>query len=220
MAMPRSGTHVVQKIISWMFGIPNLQEPFNDTTLGFDPINSVCHINPYTWTAGVKQGVFKLLAQNLNYIDTKKLLSVGKIDHSILMERSNHADCCVSTYYAIITGKYHHDHPIKGERFECPVEYVRRWLKHYYRFQAAKECLVSSGKPYSIVNYEDFVLDKIQHVAGHLIQSSKAIKNAQVKTISTNLPYDQLCVNYQQVQELIASKPTIKITYKLAYMDS
>ena len=218
--MPRTGTTVIQNYLSWFYKIPNLQEPFNNRELGFDPMTSTCHVNPYEWVAGLKKGVFKLLSQNLYYIDIKRLLETSGIDHVILIDRNNHTDCCVSAYYGKITGTYHYTQPIKGEKFECSMEFARRWIKHYYRFQAAKQCIESMDVPYDIINYEDFVLDKIQYIAGQSVQSSKIVKSARISTICTNLPYDQMCVNYQQIAELMANKPPMNMTYKFSHLDS
>ena len=219
-SMPRSGSQVIQMFMSWFYRIPNLQEPFNDQDLGFDAMNSVCHIDPYEWTANLKKGVFKLLAQNLYYINIKKLLEIGKIDHVILLDRNNLTDCCVSAYYGNLTGKFHYTQPVEGEKFECPSTWVRDWIKHYYRYQEAKEFVIESNFPHSIVNYEDFVLDKIQYIAGNPIQNSVMLKNARIPSIATNLPYNELCVNYQQVKEQILTTPRMTLTYKFTHQDT
>lgn len=218
--MPRSGTQVMQTIMSWLFKIPNLYEPFNDQNLGFDPINSICHTDPYQWTADLKKGVFKLLSLNLYYIDIKRLLERGGIDHTILMDRANLTDCCVSAYYANTTKIYHYDRPVKGQVFECPSQWVRQWIKSYHRYQEARKYVMSSAHPHSVISYEDFVLDKVQYVAGHAIQSSKMVKNAKIQSIFSNLPYDQLCINYQAVKEQIDSLQPWAPTYKYSHQDT
>ena len=206
-AMPRTGTTVIQKIMALdMFGIKNFVEPFNNK-LGFNPANPKYSVDPYKWTAEQTHGIMKLLAINLHDIDTAKLLEAGNFDHVVLIDRENLTDCCVSLYYAEITQKYHYwqSDTVDIRPFECPLEFVHNWISMYHQYQAAKNIVISSGVQYNILSYEDFMADKIQYIAHRPLQRFKIPYKVfgSNPIIATNLPYNKLCTNYQTVKEQI-----------------
>lgn len=204
-ALPRSGTQVIQDWLSLQHRIPNLLEPFNDPSLGFDTKNFNHTTDPYKWTNSFAKGVFKLLAHNLYYVDIEKMLALGGVDHTVIIDRNNLTDCCVSLYYAKLTQVYHYlpgQETVKINSFDCPNDWVRSWIKHYHRFRAARNVVLSSSAPHSLINYDDFMADKLQHIAGQPLERS-VIKRL-VPTVSANLQYDKLCTNYQAVHDQIS----------------
>jgi hypothetical protein len=212
-AMPRSGTTIIQKIIAIsLFKIPNLIEPFNDPKLGFNPANpKLVNGQPadlYKWTNQQLSGAMKLLAINLTYVDVDKLLTVGNFDRVVIVERRNLVDCCISLCLAEQKLKYHYteDETVNIDSFECSGEFVDHWIAMYGRYLTALAQIKNSNVPYETIYYEDFMDDRVQHVAGVELQLSKmtadVFKNSK-KIISLNLPYKKLCVNYQEVEEKI-----------------
>jgi hypothetical protein len=211
--LPRSGTTIVQLIVCIRFQIPNLNEPFNNPALGFNPGNpKLVKGKPadlYKWTRQQSAGVMKLLGINLDYVDVERLLGVGNFDNIIIFERKNLADCCVSLCLAERNEKYIY---FQGERvntapFECDTEFVDNWIKMYKKYLAGIETIKNSQVPYDVVCYEDFMNDQPQRIADFVLQKSHVTDtiNQQIKMISTDLNYADLCVNYQQVQEKITN---------------
>jgi hypothetical protein len=210
-ACPRTGTTIIQKRLSVdLFDIPNLIEPFNDPELGFNPANPKIvngkPANLYKWTEEQKIGVMKLLASNLYYIDINRLLSVGNFDRVVIIERKNLVDCCISLYLAEQTTKYHYREgdAINIDPFECSAAFIDQWIGMYKQYLSALEQVKNSSTPYDILCYEDFMEDKIQYVAGVELQLSKIafkVFNTGKKLIASQLPYQELCINYAKVEE-------------------
>jgi hypothetical protein len=211
-ALPRSGTTIIQKIIAWdLFCIPNLIEPFNDPELGFNISNPKFvdgkPADLYKWTQEQTAGVMKLLGINLHYVDIDKLLSVGKFDRVVIIERKNLTDCCVSLCLATLTSKYHY---VEGESvnldsFKCDISFVNDWIGMYKRYLAGLEQVKNNGVPWDLICYEDFMTDQIQYIADVPLEKSKMSNNllGNKKMISLDLPYQDMCVNYYEVEEKI-----------------
>ena len=201
--MPRSGTTILQTIMStYIFKIPDLHEAFGKKEMGFLP-SSTNPRDPYKWAAGLKWGIIKLVGVQMHYIDVRKLLLFGKFDHVVIVDRDNLTDCCVSYYYAGITKQYHYDDTPDAQPFECPDHYVKKWIKHYKNYQEGRKIAISSKVPHSLINYEKFLAGDVQYVAGEPIKKSTVVLRQKNHTIESNLPYDLLCVNYQEVKEQI-----------------
>jgi hypothetical protein len=211
-ACPRTGTTIIQKIIAIdLFDIPNLIEPFNDPTLGFNPSNPKI-VNGqladlYKWTHNQPLGVMKLLVINLWHIDVNRLLSAGNFDRIVIIERKNLVNCCVSLYMAQQTFKYHY---YQGELpdvvpFECNNTFVDEWIIMYRRYLTALNQIKNSNVPYDMICYEDFMADQIQYIEEIPLQKSKMSNKVfgNKKMISLNLPYQELCINYHEIEEKI-----------------
>ena len=207
-AMPRTGTTVIQNIIAYrLFGIPNLVEPFNDPKLGFEYDRDPADL--YKWVSGQSTGVIKLLGINLNYVNVDKLLSVANFDRVVIVERKNLTDCCVSLCLAYLTSKYHYyrDKPVDIEPFECDSKFVDYWIRMYRQYVIELTKIKNSGVPYDTICYEDFISDQIQYIANVPLQQENYIPS-QVstvldETVSLELPYQDLCINYYEVKEKI-----------------
>jgi LPS sulfotransferase NodH len=211
-ACPRSGSTIIQKIIAIdLFGIPNLVEPINDFKLGFIPGNpKIVNGTPpnlYKWVHELPLGVMKLLATNLEYVDVAQLLSVRNFDQIVIIERKNLTDCCISLCLAEQTLKYHYhqDELPNVEPFECNAIFVDYWIIMYRRYLIALNQIKNSNIPYDVICYEDFMTDHIQYVAGVPLQKSKMSNElvSHITSISSNLPYSELCTNYREVEEKI-----------------
>jgi LPS sulfotransferase NodH len=205
-ACPRTGSTIIQQIIAFdLFRIPNLIEPFNNPKLGFVPSKkktpNVKPANLYRWAREQTEGVMKLLAINLDYVDANLLLTTGNFDRVVIIERRNLVDCCVSLYLAEQTAKYHYYQGDSHELtpFKCDTGFVDQWVKMYLQYSTALKQVKNSGVPYDIICYEDFMNNQIQYVADVPLQNSNSFKN----TISLELPYQDLCLNYLKVKKRI-----------------
>jgi hypothetical protein len=212
-ACPRTGSTIIQRMISIdLFGIPNLSEPYTDQSLGFNPVNpKIVNSKPadlYTWTREQTSGVIKLLAVNLAYVDVDQLLKVGNFDQVVVIERKNLVDCCVSLCLAEQTSKYHYysGDSVDIGPFECDINSVNIWISMYRQYLTALTQIKNSSVPCDTICYEDFINDQIQYIAGKPLQKStvsdNVFKNLK-ETISSELPYQDLCTNYHEVEEKI-----------------
>lgn len=211
-ACPRTGTTIIQKIVAKnLFGLPNLVEPYNDPELGFNPGNPKTvdgqPADLYQWTADQITGVIKLLAINLPYIDVDKLLWVGNFDRILIIQRRNLTDCCVSLLLAEATSKYHYfeNDPVDIAPFTCDMDQVDIWIDMYKQYSTALEQIKNSNTAYDTIYYEDFMNDQVQYIAGVPLQRSTASNGLfkDNKMIALNLLYQDLCVNYYEVEEKI-----------------
>ena len=212
-ACPRTGTTIIQKMIAIdLFRITNLVEPFNDPELGFNPANpKIVNGQPadlYKWTQEQLSGVMKLLAVNLEYVEVDRLLSVGNFDRVVIVERSNLVDCCISLCLAEQTFKYHYYQGDSTEvkPFECTKEFVDNWIYMYRQYLTALNQIKNSGVPYDTICYENFMSNQVQYIADVPLQASamsdNLFKNSK-KMVSLELPYQDLCINYHEVEEKI-----------------
>jgi hypothetical protein len=212
-ACPRTGTTIIQKMIAIdLFGIPNLIEPFNNPELGFNPANpKIVNGQPadlYKWTQEQTSGVMKLLAINLEYVDINRLLLVGNFDRVVIVERKNLVDCCISLCLAEQTFKYHYyqGELIDVKPFKCDAEFVDQWISMYRRYLTALNQIKIGSVPYDMICYEDFINNQIQYIAEVPLQkstmSNKLLNNPK-KMLALELPYQELCTNYYEVEEKI-----------------
>jgi hypothetical protein len=181
--------------------MPNLHEAFGAEEMNFFP-GSPNPQDPYKWAAGLSRGIIKLVSVQMHYIDVRKLLSVGKFDHVIIVDRDNLVDCCVSHCYAGITKQFHYNDSPDAQPFECPEIFVTKWLRHYRKYLEGRKMAIASRVPHSILNYEKFLANEVQYVLDRPIKKS-LLATKKHYTVESNFPYDLLCVNYQQVKEQI-----------------
>ena len=206
-ACPRTGTTVIQKMIELEFNTSNLVEPFNDPGLKLDPIY-VQTEDLYEWVKKQKTCTMKLLATNLALVDVDRLLAHGNFDRIVVVERKNLTDCCVSLCLAEKQSKYHYmeNETVNIDPFECSSEFVTGWINMYRQYVIALEKITHSGVPCDTICYEDFMNDQPQQVADVELQLSKMnikILDQSKKTVALNLPYQDLCINYHNVEETI-----------------
>ena len=194
-----------------LFKIPNLIEPFNDPKLGFNPDNPKFvdgqPADLYKWVGEQSAGVMKLLGINLHYVDVDKLLSVGKFDRVVIIERKNLTDCCVSLGFAELTSKYHYKEgeSVDIKSFDCDSGFVDRWISMYKKYLVGVQQVKNNTVPCDVICYEDFMMDQVQYVADMPLQKSKMSDKlfGNKKMISLDLPYSILCTNYYEVEEKI-----------------
>jgi hypothetical protein len=202
-ACPRTGSTIIQQILTNLFNIPNLIEPYNSPALGFNPRHFKGRsADLYQWTRAQETGVMKLLAVNLDYVNVDELMQVGRFDRVVIIERKNLVDCCVSLALAEQTARYHY-HP--GESFDvapfkCDAEFVVNWASMYQKYLTALKIIKNSNVPYDTVCYEDFMNGKVQYVAGVPLENVSLFKD----TVSLEFPYQQLCLNYSKVEKRLA----------------
>ena len=206
-ACPRTGSTVIQQSLAHdLFRIPDLIEPFNDPVLGFDlrrhaPVAGK-QSDLYKWTQEQPAGVIKLRAINLDYVEIDRLLKVGNFDRIVVIERKNLVDCCVSLCLAEQTSKYHYypGDSVDVKPFKCDTDSVNHWINMYRQYLTALKLVKNSGVPYDTICYEDFMNNQIQYVAG--VPLEKKFSRTK-KSVSLELPYRELCLNYAKVEKRI-----------------
>jgi hypothetical protein len=197
-SLPRSGTTVIQSRVSHTFKIPNLVEPFNDPSLGFNQL--IKTQSCYSWIFNCL-GIVKLLSINLDRIDPHLLMLNGGFEHVIFINRKDLTSCCLSLCYAQLTSKYHYQQSdnIIGQSFYCPIEFVDRWIFQYRLYVLGKSIIESYGLPSDYIVYEDFIKTGTLNVAGHDITKDF------LPFVSTNFNYQEMCTNFDEVNQMIMS---------------
>ena len=198
LAMPRSGTTIIQKQIATFLCIPNLVEP----DLDFDFSTELGRNQWHEWLQNYKRGTIKILTSCLYHVDFVQVLNLVKFDHYVLVERQDLVSCCISGWYAGDTTRYHWtpEQDAKLEQFYCPIDWVHSWVKQYDQLHHCEQQVIDQGVPVTKICYETFMQDQAQMVMGHEIRSG-----IQVQTEHENkyLDYQQLCYNYQTVKDII-----------------
>jgi transglutaminase-like putative cysteine protease len=87
----------------------------------------------------------------------------------------------------------------------------------YRQYIIALSKIKNSGVPYDTICYEDFIGNQIQYIANVPLQreddiTSQTSTDGDKKTVSLELPYQDLCINYYEVKEKIRKEPCLKIT--------
>lgn len=202
--MARTGTTLLQQILANdLYNVPNWNEPFNMThKIIVD--NEAIDADHYEWAQSVDQGVFKLLAHNLDYIQIDRMLAVGNFDLVVLTERQDLIECCLSLYWSAKNNKYHYRHRSEAQLAEFTAEesFVTHWCRSYRNYERSKSFVISSGIPYNIIRYEDFMNDKPQMIGTHRIQRFATVKNT-FEFVPSNLPYRRMCRNIEKVIDII-----------------
>jgi hypothetical protein len=203
--MPRTGTTLLQFTLAHkIFKVTNWNEPFNSpgcVIINNQPLN----LDPYKWVSTVEQGVIKLLAQNLNYVDYEKIINVGNFDCVVFTERQNLVDCCLSLLYAELKTQYHYKSidQVKIEKFKADEQQVQHWCRAYQNYVKVKNYVVNQHVPWNLVQYEDFIEGHPQSIAGHTVISDPEKLISWPKFIATNIPYQEMCTNIQSVKKII-----------------
>jgi len=196
--LPRSGTTVLQKRLGKSFGITGYSEPFSSyeyrTAIG----------DPYEWVANLDSGIIKILSQNLDYINVKQFVTAGNFDSVIVTQRRNLTDLCISLYYAEqVVQQYHYDkQPENIEPFTCPLEFVNAVLVPYRWYQDALAELNNNSISYTTFDYDAYQVGNSQTIAG--VEFCLANESSyKLDTVSANIPYADLCVNYNEIKTII-----------------
>jgi len=202
-AMPRTGTTIFQQIIAnSLYKVANWNEPFNikdHVVVKTEKIKT----DPYQWLTTVNDGVFKLLAQNLDFINIDKLLEMGNFDLVVLPERKDLVECCLSLYWSAANNKYHYR--TRSETvltdFEADLGFVQTWCRLYHRYIEDKNIVISSKIPYNTIQYEEYMHDVPQTIGSHRIQRFSNVETFSF--VPSNLPYRRMCRNVNAVEEII-----------------
>ena len=204
LAMPRTGTTVIQTILSKAFATDNLSEPLNRFIVKTNPTKIYpSNADPYTWITNQPHGIIKLLSIVLDHFDFDKLMAAANFDHVVLVERDNLVDGCLSLKHAEITNKYHRfaGEDIAPEKFTVTPFDLELWHRSYKLYNEAKDFVINSKISYTIVSYDNFIAGVPQYVEGHRLES-----NASYGTVPNNLNYQTLCTNWQEVETYIRNK--------------
>lgn len=206
--MPRTGTTIIQQILSNAFAIENLSEPLHKYFVQTEPTQEYkSDDNPYSWVSAQHKGIMKVLSSVLEHLDFAKLVAMGNFDHVVLIERDSLVDGMLSLKYAELTKKYHR---FKGDIVEPQSFTVEQfdlglWYKSYMLYNQAKEFIIKSDVQYSLINYDQFISNQPQMVAGYVLQKHTT-NFADYDMIPNDLCYKELCTNYYEVETYIRNK--------------
>ena len=197
--LARSGTTLLQQQLSRSLRLMSYNEPFGDYKFR-EQIG-----DPYQWVSSLPRAVIKVLAQNLDYIDLTKLIDAGKFDSIVVTKRSNLTDLCVSLYYAEqVTKNYHYTvAPDSINPFTVPPELVKEFFLISYRwYLGAMKQLNERSIPYTIFDYDQYQARDTLTINGVEFCLDNESKYG-IDTISANIDYSQVCVNYNEIDLLI-----------------
>lgn len=202
MSMPRTGTTIIQQMLSAQFRVQNFSEPFDRFINRTDPKKDYpIDSDPYKWAAKQTSGTFKLLSHIIHYFDFEKIMSMAKFDHVVMIQRKNLADGLCSLKYASINNKFHRvrGENIVSQRFKVEQYDLQDWNRYYQMYNESKNFIINSNIPYDLLSYDDFAAGRPQYVAGRVLQQSSKIL-WKYDIIPNDLCYEDLCMNYQEVQ--------------------
>lgn len=201
LGMPRTATTQLQLQLSIDCKIKNLSEPFRVDEPGGTPyVDGDRNIDLYTWVAQQKNCSIKLLATDLFTIDMLKIVEVGNFDLIVLTKRKNLTDCCLSLFVAEKINKYHHTTQPTIDPFLCDIEFVKDWINTYNKFNSGIATLDKLGIKYHTVYYEDYINDKEITINNVALKMSASVN---IPYLNTNIPYGDLCLNYNEVKTII-----------------
>ena len=195
--LPRSGTTFLQSLLSRALNIKNYSEeicsPFivnkKDTDL-------------YEWVRVLDHGIFKVLSIGLDQFDIIKMINIGNFDSVIVTQRKNLTDSCISLFYAEqIIHQYHHKRKFKSEKidkFVCPTEFTHEWLVQTQLYNH----VLKNISNYIIFDYDKYIAGGMQIINGVKICLTNEA-DWDLNTVSTNLPYNELCLNYKEIEGII-----------------
>ena len=198
--LPRTGTTLIQKYLCKKLKIKSYSEPFNDqqfrASIG----------DPYVWTGSLSNGIIKVLSFDLDYVKLERLINEGNFDSVIVTQRSNLTDLCVSLYCAEqVTHQFHYNkEPDRKtiQNFNCSIEHVESWLRSYKWYGEAMTHLDNNKVDYTIFDYDKYISGETLMI--NVVKFCLADENKYgIDSISVPIPYDKLCVNYNEVKQII-----------------
>ena len=198
--LPRSGTTLLQIHLGQSLKIKGYSEPFSDC----DYRNSIG--DPYQWVSTLSTGIIKVLSQNLDYVDLEKLITVGNFDCVVITRRANLTDLIISLYYAEqVVQQYHYTQiPNCILPFVFPLDFIENVMVPYRWYQTTLDNLNKKSIPYTVFDYDQYQAGASQTVAGinFCLENETSYK---IATISAKIRYDQICLNYNEVNTAINS---------------
>jgi len=196
--LPRTGTTVLQKHLGRSLNIKGYNEPFNDSeyrkNIG----------DPYQWVEKLDRGIIKVLAADLDYVNLKDLISAGKFDSIIITHRRSLTDLCISLYYAEqVTQQYHYiEPPTSIIPFIFPLEFIDTVMVSYRWYKETLNNLNKNSIPYTVFDYDKYQEGALQIINGVTVCSTTE-STYTIGTVSANIPYSTVCLNYKEVKTII-----------------
>ena len=193
--MPRSGTTLLQNVLAYYLNIDNYNEPFTGHNL------QMSIKDPYQWASNLSNGVLKVVSHNLNFVNFENLISAGNFDSVVITHRENLTDIIISSYYADkITQQYHYKElPKNITPFIFPLDYIDVVLVLYRQYKETLDNLDKKLIPYTIFDYDKYQTGELQIIAGVDVLVNDV--NNKFETISANISYNQVCLNYNEVKK-------------------
>jgi hypothetical protein len=186
---------VLQLTLARLFNFKNLNEPFCGDEIAHDV---------YTWAAGQKSSVMKLLSTNLyqhntTAVDIIKLLAEVPMQ-LVVTTRNNLVDCCASLYYAEqVVDKFHYSRfeTVEPVEFTVNMNFLNSWLAEHRRYHQVIADLKSHQIPYDIFDYDLYLNNVPQLILG------KTVVQQNFNFVHADINYSNLCTNYQEVKTII-----------------
>ena len=193
--MPRTGTTLVQSLLSTHYGVPNHTEPlffqkFESAEQALDRFKQQ------------RPASFKILVGQEHWHQTA--LGLDTNDQLFVCQRKNLTDTCISLHVSLRLGQHHfktkpdlsaHD-PI-----EVPLEHAHYWASFIYRpFVDMIQHWRTRARPMVEIVYEDVINDLLIDVGGTEIQLSQF---PPTKFVNAEINYADLCSNYNEIQSII-----------------
>ena len=194
--LARTGTTLLQQQFSKALSLKSYNEPFNT----YEHQKQIG--NPYHWILEVDQGIIKVLAQNLDYVNLLEFINVGKFDSVVVTRRKNLTDACISLYYAEqITKKYHYDikpDVIAIKTFTVPTTFINNFFLNSYRWYVkTMQQLDDQSIPYTIFDYDQYQAGGLQTINGIDFCQNKNMYD--INTVSSDIDYSKICINYKEI---------------------
>lgn len=203
--MPRTGSTVLLKHISYHLGIQQLGEIFSPKGPGFDSLMS-----GVPWLQSQPAGVLKILTGQLNLDQIDDFIDQSGIADVVLLHRLNYTECCISQHFARLINKFHFQ---RGETienyppFELPQEHVDYWLTNVYQPYYSITTRWQH-RPHTDIVYEDMVNDTSMQIGG---QQFKLSDFNRLGLINPGFDYQHLCKNYNDVDAYIKKNTSLAL---------
>lgn len=199
LAHPRSGSTFIQLVLSKVYGVKHVPEPFteNDPSRYEDVILNLEQDDDY---------IIKIQSHNFFKLD-KRRLNFKMFDRICVSERRDKTLSCISTYWAAMTNKwdYNINETVPAMRpFVVDKSFVQQFIRYLHEFNNAIEYLNENSISYTHLMFEDINLDDERDgtdiICRKLNVSPQPIKILKRKSFLNYLDY---CLNYEEVHNLL-----------------
>ena len=192
--LARSGTELLQRQIAFQLKMPNFSEIFvsNQVEHKLENLKKFKHATT---------GVAKIISGQLGNIDLTDL----PYTHRVVTQRQNLTDCCISLHFVRHAKQFHFATRPDMSNFKpivVPIqEHVRFWISHMYvPYKNTLDTWNLQGIKYDIINYEQMIVQQSAQVGNQKINLAN---KQRITTVSSELDYKTLCLNYDEVQHEI-----------------
>ena len=194
-AHPRSGSSIFGHIVSRIFNVEWMREPFTAApgnygqTLDYIRDNNVA---------------FKVQCFNFNFFERADI-DYKSLDRVYITERLNKTDAVVSHFIASINNTWAYqtaDPLLQIREFHVPFQFVEMYQLYIKHFQETMYWFYDKHIPYEILYYEDFVKPSIAETAKAIAaQIGETTDITEAKIRHSGIDYKHYCTNYDQITQ-------------------